>query len=75
MKLKHFAIFVFRVLGALLMFNGFWTILLLIGSGRGEPTAKVLLIALIGWVVGVYLVYYSKFVAAIFCAGIDDDSA
>ena len=76
MKIKHFATFVFRVLGALLIAHSLWTIVLLADSKLdAEPAAKVMLIALILGLLGGYLIYFSKFVAEIFCKGIDDDSA
>jgi hypothetical protein len=76
MKLEHFATFVFRVLGALLIFSGVWSIFLLltVSEIKGEPRTKAIAAAVLVWGLGGYLVYYSKVVAAIFCKDIDDDS-
>jgi len=74
MKLKHIAAFGFRVLGALLIARSLWTIVLLADSNMSrELGAKVLMMAIVLGLLGGYLIYFSRFVAAIFCKGLDDD--
>jgi hypothetical protein len=74
MKLKHFAAFVFRVLGALFALVSLWSFVLMIDSRvSGETAGRAFLISLIPGLLGANLIYFSKSLAAIFCKDLDDD--
>ena len=72
MKLKSLAALIFRILGAVFILGGIEPLALI---GDNHAILPLIIEVVFSFVIGYGCIYYSKRLAALFCKGLDDDSA
>jgi putative Mn2+ efflux pump MntP len=72
MKIKNIATLIFRIIGAWMIYDGFDDAVAAIAY---KQSIMAIADIVVGFIIGICIILFSKKLAGLFCRGLDDDAA